>query len=66
MTFLDYLTANGNESERFDFNSPDEAYQFGNGLRGIIDSEGESKFLNVDISNTVVRVRLKEFEPVPA
>lgn len=66
MTFLDYLTSKGSDSERFDFSSPDEAYNFGNRLRDIIKSEGESKFLDVNISNTVVRVRMKEFDPVPA
>lgn len=63
MTFLDYFTAHGQDVERFDFDSPDEAYQFGNKLRKIIEKEGETKFIEVEISNTVVRVRLTEFEP---
>jgi hypothetical protein len=59
MTFLEYLVDNNN-LERFEFNSPDEAYNFGVRLRDIIAVEGDDECIEVDISNTVVRVRLNE------
>jgi hypothetical protein len=65
MTFLDYLISAGGNSERFDFDTPDEAYNFGTMMRSRIAAEGDSKFLVVDISNTVVRVKQREFDPEP-
>lgn len=61
-TFLDYLVANGSDHERFDFSTPDEAYEFGTRLRMNIEAENAHSGvcnLEVSISNTVVRVRAK-------
>lgn len=60
MTFLEYLIDNGKEFERFDFNSPDEAYNFGVKIRYNIEMEGDADTIEVDISNTVVRVKVLE------
>jgi hypothetical protein len=57
LSFLDYLLTSKNESDRFDFQTPDEAYAFGNKLREQIKLEGDSEVIEVSISNTVVRVR---------
>lgn len=65
MTFLDDLISAGGNSERFDFATPDEAYNFGTMLRARIAAEGDTPFLVVDISNTVVRVNQREFDPEP-
>ena len=56
MDILDYLVTSGNEMERFDFDTPDEAYHFGNQLRENIQMEGYYDAIEVKISNTVVRV----------
>lgn len=60
MTFLEYLLENNKEFERFDFETPDQAYQFGVKIRNNIDQEGDSDTIEVEISNTVVRVRVLE------
>ena len=57
LTFLDYILSNKNDMERFDFQTPDEAYAFGQKIREVIKQEGDSECIEVDISNTVVRVK---------
>jgi len=58
---VDYLVSNGSSMERFDFDHPDEAREFARKLRFIIDDEnahGMEDQIHVEVSNTVVRVRL--------
>ena len=62
MTFLEYILSGQGDFERFDFKTADEAYQFGIRLRDIIEQEGDDESIQVEISNTVVRVRLMEME----
>lgn len=58
MTFLDYVLSGEGEFERFDFENPDDAYNFGWALREQIEREGDSDCISVEMSNNVVRVRL--------
>lgn len=58
MNFLDYILSTKNDYERFDFDSPQDAYSFGTKLREIIAEEGDEESINVEITNTVVRVRV--------
>ena len=60
MTFLEYLNSQGNTHERFDFPDNDSAYNFGTRLRDQIKEQGDSDVISVDISNSVVRVKLIE------
>jgi hypothetical protein len=57
-TILDYLEACGTDQDRFDFDHPDRAYAFGNQLRENAKREGVDKRLFVEISNSVVRVKV--------
>ena len=58
MTFLDYLLSGEGEFERFDFDNPTDAYNFGTSIREQVKEQGDEECVQVDISNTVVRVRL--------
>ena len=57
--FLDYLR--GASKERFDFATPQEAYEFGTTLRANLNLEGIDS-VEVDISNTVVRMKVLQLQ----
>jgi len=60
MDILEYLIATGSTVERFDFDTHEEAYEFGHKLRENISSEGYSDCIEVKISVTTVRVYVNE------
>ena len=57
--FLDYLR--GASRERFDFSTPQEAYEFGTTIRANLIIEGID-CVEVDISNTIVRIKVLQLQ----
>jgi hypothetical protein len=62
MTYFDYLESNKG-AERYEFDTPTLAYEFGTTLRRNIQKEGSTEYIEVDISGCVVRVKLLDLQP---
>jgi hypothetical protein len=57
MSIIDFLSESGGVT-RFDYDSPNEAYTKGRRMRRNIQNEGLADKVTVEISNTIVRLRL--------
>lgn len=71
-TLEDYINSLPDKREMFVFSTPEEAYKFGKALRDNVAKEQNVKFwsecegIDVDISNNVVRIKLKVLAQEPA
>lgn len=57
LSIIDFLTESGG-TERFAYDSPSEAYIKGTRMRRNIKNDGLADKVTVEISNTIVRLRL--------
>lgn len=71
-TLEDYINILPDKRETFVFGSPEEAYKFGKALRDNVAKEQHVQFwsecegIDIDISNNVVRIKLKVLAQEPA